>query len=163
MRIRVLSQPAAMARRSTPAVVVSAMVAVVAAILLVSRPAWSDDFVLIRNAKNPATSISSAEAKEMAIGKRKVWPGGAVVGLVLTQPGSGELRWFASRVCGVADMALMAKIKQEVFKGELRKPVIVTSDKDTIAAVAADEGAMGIVPADAVKSLPATVAVLALK
>jgi hypothetical protein len=125
--------------------------------------AWPDDFVIIRNAKNPITSIAPAQAKEMAIGKRKVWPHGAVVGLVLTQVGSPELGWFASRVCGVADAALMAKIKQEVFKGELRKPLIVASSVDVVAAVAADEGALGIVRADAMKSGAPGVAVLSLK
>jgi hypothetical protein len=107
--------------------------------------------------------LAPAQAKEMAIGKRKVWPHGAVVGLVLTQVGTPELGWFAARVCGVADAALMAKIKQEVFKGELRKPVIVSSSGDVVAAVAADEGALGIVRADAIKGGASGVAILSLK
>jgi hypothetical protein len=137
---------------------------VAAAVVSANAPAaWSDDFVVIRNAKNPITSITPAQAKEMAIGKRKVWPHGAVVGLVLTQVGSAELGWFASKVCGVADAALMAKIKQEVFKGELRKPVIVGSSGDVVAGVAADEGALGIVRADAVRNGAPGVAILSLK
>jgi ABC-type phosphate transport system substrate-binding protein len=135
----------------------------VAALSAFAPTAWSDDFVIIRNVKNPNTSITPAQAKEMAIGKRKIWPHGAVVGLVLTQVGSPELGWFASRVCGVADAALMAKIKQEVFKGELRKPVIVGSSGEVVAAVAADEGAFGIVRADAIKNGAPGVVILALK
>jgi ABC-type phosphate transport system substrate-binding protein len=142
---------------------IGAAVLLAAAVMLRSPSVWSDDFVVIRNAKNPTTSITPAQAKEMAIGKRKAWPHGAVVGMALTPVGSPELGWFASQVCGVADGALMAKIKQEVFKGELRKPTVVNSSSEVMAAVAADEGAFGIVNADALKANPPGVAVLAIK
>jgi ABC-type phosphate transport system substrate-binding protein len=126
-------------------------------------PAWSGDFVLVRNAKNPTTAVSASEAKDMAIGKKKQWPRGAVVTMVLTPSGSPELSWFASAVCGVSESALLSKIKQEVFKGELRKPVIAASDAEVVAAVAADEGALGVVAGEFAKSLPSTVAVVSLK
>jgi len=163
MRLRVLTPLRAAVRRWPPAARVAAALLLAATVAVNARPAWSDDFVVIRNARNPTASITSAQAKEMAIGKRKVWPHGAVVGLVLTQVGSPELIWFALRVCGVADSALMSKIKQEVFKGELRKPVIVASSSDVVAAVAADEGAIGIVAADALKAGGTGVAILSLK
>ena len=143
--------------------VLIAALLIASAALLQTSLAWSDDYVVIRNAKNPTTAITAAQAKEMAIGKRKLWPHGAIVGLVLTPVGTPELSWFASTVCGVADGALMAKIKQEVFKGELRKPVIVSSSPDVVAAVAADEGALGIVRADAIKGVPPGVAILTVK
>lgn len=161
MRLRILNPIRAVPFVRGSAILLGLLLALAA--LLQSPAAWSDDFVVIRNAKNPTTSITPAQAKEMAIGKRKVWPHGAVVGLVLTPVGSPELGWFASTVCGVADGALMAKIKQEVFKGELRKPVIVTSSSDVVSAVAADEGALGIVRADTMKNAPAGVAILAVK
>ena len=164
MRLCVLSSLRA-TRRDWPRAGKRSVVALLFALVIWSnaRAAWSDDFVVIRNIKNPTASIPPSMAKEMAIGKRKTWPQGAVVGLVLTQVGSAELVWFASSVCGVSDSALMAKIKQEVFKGELRKPVIVGLSGDVIAAVAADEGALGIVRADAMNGSPAGVAVLPLK
>ena len=163
MRLRVLTPPGAGRRRPIAARLGVILLVAVAALSTPAPAAWSDDFVIIRNVKNPIASITPAQAKEMAIGKRKIWPQGAVVGLVLTQVGSPELGWFASRVCGVADAALMAKIKQEVFKGELRKPVIVGSSGEVVAAVAADEGAIGIVRADAIKSGAPGVAILSLK
>jgi len=131
--------------------------------LIAAADARADDFVFVRNARNPATAITASQAKEMAIGKRKVWPQGAVVLLVLTQPGSPALGWFATRVCGVEEAALMAKIKQEVFKGELRKPIFAGTDKEIADAVASQDGAIGIVRADFAKSLPAGVATLALQ
>jgi ABC-type phosphate transport system substrate-binding protein len=160
MRLRILIRVSC-ARAASLAAGVGLLLAT--AVMLRSPSAWSDDFVVIRNAKNPTTSITPAQAKEMAIGKRKVWAHGAVVGLVLTPVGSPELGWFASRMCSVVDSALMAKIKQEVFKGELRKPIIVSSSSDVVAAVAADEGAFGIVRADTIKAAPSGVAVLAVQ
>jgi hypothetical protein len=118
---------------------------------------------LLRNAKNTTASISVADAKGMAIGKKKTWPGGAVVIMVLPPVGSPELGWFASTISGVSDSALMAKIKQEVFKGELRKPVIAASAKEVIDAVAADDGALGIVAASVAQALPPSVATVAVK
>ncbi len=135
----------------------------VAATFLKSGDACAEDFVLVRNTRNPSTTITAVQAKEMAIGKRKVWPHGAVVLLVLAPAGAPALGWFATRVCGVEEGALMSKIKQEVFKGELRKPIFAASDKETADAVAADEGAIGIVRADFAKALPAGVATLALR
>jgi hypothetical protein len=131
--------------------------------LLDSPRAQADDFVFVRNTRNPATEITAQQAKEMAIGKRKVWPHGEVVLLVLAPPNTPALAWFATRVCGVEEAALMSKIKQEVFKGELRKPVFAATDRETAEAVAADDGAIGIVRAEFAKSLPAGVAPLALR
>jgi hypothetical protein len=168
MCLRFLMPLAAIPRRRPPlmsrmVIVLLVNVGVALVVLSSARPAWSDEFVLIRNARNPSSSVTPAQAREMAIGKRKVWPQGAVVNLVLTQMGSPELVWFAASVCGVKEVALMSKIKQEVFKGELRKPVIAASDRDVVNAVAADEGAFGVVTAEVGRSLPATVAVLALR
>jgi len=82
MRLRVLTPLRAAGPRWSPAArAVVAMLFAVAALAASAPAAWSDDFVLIRNAKNPTSSITPAQAKEMAIGKRKVWPHGAVVGL----------------------------------------------------------------------------------
>jgi len=125
-----------------------------------SRSALGAEFVLIHNAKTGATSVTRAQLKEMAIGKKKTWPSGAPVQLVLAPVGSPEMRWFATEAAGIGDEVLMSKIKQEVFKGELRRPVFVSSDKDCVNAVAGDPGGVGVVSAEAAKSLPAGVTAL---
>ena len=164
MRIRILKNPGRWTRPSAWARALSfrLMVAMLVAAALWGRAgsARADDFVVIRNAKNTTTALSAADAKSMAIGKKKTWPGGAVVLMVLPAVDSPALGWFASTICGVSGSSLMAKIKQEVFKGELRKPVIAASPKEVIDAVAADDGAMGIVAAGDAKALPASVATL---
>lgn len=122
-----------------------------------------NDFVLIRNAKNPTTGLPRVDIKDMAVGKKKTWSSGAAVVLVIGEAGSPELEWFATAVIGASAGALMTKIKQEVFKGELRKPVMAATDKDCLAAVAADPGAFGVVSAATAKALPAEVALLSVQ
>lgn len=96
----------------------------------------------------------------MALGKKKAWASGAPVQLVLAPVGSPPMKWFATLAAGISDETLVAKIKQEVFKGELRRPVIAGTDQDCLKAVAADPGALGIVSAEAAKTLPAGITVL---
>ncbi len=139
------------------------------AVLIVAAVAWPPrivravEFVLIHNVKTGQTSVSKNELKDMAIGRRKVWSSGAPVQLVLEAVGAPEMKWFALYSAGISDDTLAAKMKQEVFKGELRRPITVTSDKGCVNAVANDPGAVGIVSAEAAKTLPEGVTVLAVQ
>jgi hypothetical protein len=83
--------------------------------------------------------------------------------LVLAPVGSPELEWFTSAVVGAPEATFMAKVRQEVFKGEMRKPIVAADEKDCVAAVSADPGALGTVAAAAIKILPATVAVISVR
>jgi hypothetical protein len=134
-----------------------------AALLLADRPVRADAFVLVRHAKNPVHTLSKPEIKDMATGKRKVWPHGVVVQMVLPPPGSAELAWLASAVIGVPESTFMARVRQEVFKGEMRKPIAAPTEKECLAAIAADPGGLGVVSAATARSLPADVAVVAIR
>ena len=68
--------------------------------------------------------MSKSELKDMAIGRRKTWSSGAPVQLVLQAVGTPEMKWFAIFAAGISDDTLANKMKQEVFKGELRRPII---------------------------------------
>lgn len=127
------------------------------------RLARAVEFVLIHNAKTGTASVSKSELKDMAIGRKKAWPSGAPVQLVLEGVGAPEMKWFALFSAGIGDDTLAAKMKQEVFKGELRRPITVTSDKSCVNAVANDPGAVGVVSAETAKSLPDGVTVLAVQ
>ena len=128
-----------------------------------SRPGRSaETLVIVRNAKNPTTSVTRAEIKDLVVGRKKVWPHGSAVQLVLAPPGSPELSWLAG-VMGVPDQVMMNKIKQEVFKGEMPKPVVVSSDQDCLAVVAANPGAFGVVSTSVVRKLPPQVAAISVK
>lgn len=117
-------------------------------------------FVLIRNAKNPTASLSKADLKAMALGKKKTWDRGVPVQLVLGPAGSPALTFFADPLLGFQEAALTSKIKQEVFKGEMRKPITAGDDKDCISAVSQDIGAIGVISGGAARSLPDTVTVI---
>jgi hypothetical protein len=154
----------AFARARRRAVMVAGMVGlVVAAVAWPSRIARAVEFVLIHNARTGTASVTRNELKDMAIGRRKVWPSGTPVQLVLQSVGTPEMKWFAIFAAGISDDTLANKMKQEVFKGELRRPISVTSDKGCVNAVANDPGAVGIVSAETAKSLPEGVTVLAVQ
>jgi hypothetical protein len=127
------------------------------------RLALAVEFVLIHNAKTGTNSVTKSELKDMAIGRKKAWPSGAPVQLVLQSVGTPEMKWFALYAAGISDDTLASKMKQEVFKGELRRPINVSSDKSCLSAVANDPGAVGVVSAETAKSLPDGVAVLAVQ
>jgi hypothetical protein len=128
--------------------------------LFPAASAWSDGFVLVGNVKASRPRAPRAALKDIFIGRRKAWAEGAVVQVVLGPSGSAELKWLAEEFLGVPERTLMAKIRQEVFKGEMRKPLIAASAKECVDAVAANPGAVGVIRADGVGKLPAQVTVL---
>jgi hypothetical protein len=136
---------------------------VVAGLAWPSRIARAVEFVLIHNAKTGAVSVSKSDLKDMAIGRRKTWPSGAPVQLALEPVGTPEMKWFSMIATGISDETRVAKMTQEVFKGELRRPIAVSSDKACVNAVANDPGGVGVVSAEAAKSLPDGVTVLAVQ
>lgn len=128
-------------------------------LLLLLGPAPSraaEEFALVRNVQSGAGALSQSELKSIVAGRTKSWPSGVGVVLVLGRSGSAELSWLANSA-GIPEGTLMSRINQEVFKGEMRKPVTASSEKDCIAAVAANAGALGVVRVDALKDLPADV------
>jgi ABC-type phosphate transport system substrate-binding protein len=141
----------------TVALVVALTVLLIAG---VAPPAASDSFVLARNAKNPTARLSAADLKDIFIGRKKVWPHGAVVAVVVGAPGSPELKWLSESLLHVPESVLMTKIRQEVFKGEMRRPIVTTSDKETLTVLAANPGAIGVVRSESAAAATEGVAVL---
>jgi len=151
------------ARARRHAAIVAGVVVLAAAVVWPVRIVRAVEFVLIHNVKTGQTSVTKSELKDMSIGRRKTWSSGAPVQLVLQAVGTPEMKWFAVFAAGISDDTLASKMKQEVFKGELRRPITVTSDKSCVNAVANDPGGMGVVSAETAKSLPEGVAVLAVQ
>jgi hypothetical protein len=141
----------------------AATAAALLALTVFTAPAWSEDFVLVRNAKNRIDSLTRTEVRELAMGRKKAWPHGPVAVMVLTREGTPELAWFASAMTGLTESSLLARIREQVFKGEMRKPITAASEQDILAAVASDTGAIGIVRAEVARKLPPTVAPLSLR
>ena len=130
-----------------------------AAALALPLASLADDFVLVRNAKTASDKVTAEEAKDMFLGKAKSWKKGGPVQVVLPAKGSPELAWLAG-LFGVPESTLLSKIKQEVFKGELRKPIDASDEGALLQAVGKTDGALGVASSSA--SLPAGVASVAL-
>ncbi len=127
----------------------------------VAAAAGPSPYVLIKNARNKSiATISKADARDIFTGKRKLWSTGEVVQIVL-RPGEGDgIEWLAQDVFGVSPRNLLTKIRQEVFKGEMAKPIVAASDEETIKQVVSVGGAIGIIPAPLAAKLPAEAVVL---
>jgi len=129
-------------------------------VLFAGGRAKAGDFVFVRNAGNGTTEAGKEEMKDVFTGKKTSWKGGAKVELGLGAGGSPELKWLAQELIGASEDILLAKIKQEVFKGDMKKPTTVGSAAECIAFVKKSAGGVCVVDADSAKSLPDGVAVL---
>ena len=125
-------------------------------------PVHADGFVIIRNTKDTSASIRANELRAMFTGRTKQWRAGALVQVVLPSEGCAATRWLAESIFGVPGKVLLTKIRQEVFKGEMKKPLSAASDAELIEAVKNHPGSIATVAAEAAKSLPDGVAVLAI-
>ena len=130
------------------------------AVLFGSMAAARADFVLLKNAKNNTPEVGRDELKAIYTGRQKTWKNGMEIELILNATGSPELKWLAEKVIGANEEVLVSKIKQEVFKGEMKKPEMANSADECIAAVKKAGGGLCVVDAAAAKSLPTEVQVL---
>jgi ABC-type phosphate transport system substrate-binding protein len=123
--------------------------------------AAADGFALICNAKASTQALSKAEVRSLYTGKAKTFGGSAV--LVVVRPDDdAAFGQFVDHVFGIPAKTLMAKIKQEVFKGEMSKPVKAATDDEVVQAVTASPGTIGVVSAQAVAHLPKTISVISI-
>jgi hypothetical protein len=129
-------------------------------VLFAGGSAKAGDFVFVRNAGNGSTEASKEEMRDVFTGKKTSWKGGTKVEVGLGPSGSAEVKWLAQELIGASEDILLAKIKQEVFKGDMKKPTTVGSAAECIAFVKKSAGGVCVVDADSAKSLPDGVAVL---
>jgi hypothetical protein len=118
------------------------------------------DFVFLKSAQNDVAQANKEDLKEIYTGKKGSWKNGQKIEIGLNAGGSPELKWLSQELIGASEDILMAKIKQEVFKGDMKKPTPVGSAQDCIALVKKAAGGICVVDADSAKSLPEGVVVL---
>ena len=137
--------------------------ALLVAVTLAAAPASAaaDGFVLICNAKATTRALSRADVRSLYTGKAKTLAGAAVVVVIKAEDDVPFTR-FADQIFGVPTRTLLSKIKQEVFKGEMTKPVKATSDDEVIQNVSASTGTIGIVSVEGARHLPSTVNAIAI-
>jgi ABC-type phosphate transport system substrate-binding protein len=122
--------------------------------------ARAGDFVFIKSSQNDTAQASKEDLKEIFTGKRVNWKNGNKIEIGLAPNGSAELKWVAQELIGASEDILLAKIKQEVFKGDMKKPTSVASAADCFALVKRSPGGICVVDDASAKSLPDGAAVL---
>jgi ABC-type phosphate transport system substrate-binding protein len=123
--------------------------------------AAADGYVMICNAHLKVSTLSKADVKALYTGKSKTLGGSAV--LVVVRPESdAPFTEFVDHVFGIPTKTLLSKIQQEVFKGEMTKPIKAASDDDVVQHVGSELGTIGVVGALSASHLPATVTVIAI-
>jgi hypothetical protein len=136
------------------------LAASLAVALLFTGPMARADFVFLKNAKNDIAEASRDVLKAAYTGKTKTWKNGIEIEILLNATGSPELAWLSDKLVNAGPDVLVSKIKQEVFKGTMKKPEVVASAAECIAAVGKIAGGVCVVDAEAAKTLPATVQIL---
>ena len=138
--------------------------AVVCACLLALGAGRADaGYLVVKNAKNPTAKLSKDGVKGVFSGKTKNWGGGETIILVIGNEDSPAMQWLADSIFAVSAKTLLSKIKQDVFKGDVPKPLSANDDAGTIKKVQSGPGVVGLVSEAAAKSLPADVAVIAIE
>ena len=121
------------------------------------------DFVVIKHAKNPTPSLTKEAAKSIFSGRTKTWSNDEAIVLVIGTEESPAMGWVAQTLFGVSAKTFLAKIKQDVFKGDVRHPLSADDDAKTIKRVQSGSGVVGVVSDKATKSLPADVVILPVR
>ncbi|HEY4011989.1 MAG TPA: hypothetical protein VGM06_01515 [Polyangiaceae bacterium] len=118
------------------------------------------EFVLLVNQANPVTSISHQALKKAATGGTKQWDAGAVVQLgVIPSPDAPETQFLAELI-DLAPRELLSRVQNQVFKGEMRRPVPLRSSMDCAALAGSNPGAICVCSAGT--AVPASAHVLTI-
>jgi len=139
-----------------------ALAAVITFAFSVPSHGAADGFAVICNARTSPPKLSSAELRALYTGRIKTLGGAAVV-VVVRPDDDAPFIEFAEHVFGVPTKTLLTKIKQEVFKGEMTRPLKGGSDSEVVNHVASTPGTIGIVSANASVHLPKTVIAVAIE
>jgi ABC-type phosphate transport system substrate-binding protein len=118
------------------------------------------DFVVVKNAKNPTAKLTKEAAKGVFSGRTKTWSNNEPILLVIGSEDSPAMTWLAQTLFGVSAKTFLAKIKQDVFKGDVVHPLSADDDAKTIKRVQSGAGVVGVVTDKAAQALPGDVAVL---
>jgi hypothetical protein len=117
--------------------------------------------VLVKSAKNGTDSLTKADVKDYFLGKKKTFANGTAVTVVLPAAGSPEMKWLSADIIGASEGTVASKIKEQIFKGEMKKPPVAATADECFAEVKKADGAICVV--DAATKPPAGVAVLPVK
>jgi hypothetical protein len=119
-------------------------------------------FIVVRSAKNPTAKLTKDGVKAVFNGHTKAWSNGENVVLVIGSEESPAMGWLATTLFGVSAKTYLAKLKQDVFKGDVQHPLSADDDAKTIKRVQSGAGVVGVVSEEAAKALPPDVVAIAV-
>jgi hypothetical protein len=140
----------------------SRLLSIALALLCLAGPSRSAGVVcvLIVNSANNSARLSRDQVRDIFIGRTKLWPSGEVAQLVLHDESSEQMEWIGAELFSASGRVVANKLNQEVFKGDLKRPLKVDNDDDAIATVRKIKGGLAVVRADT--KLPAGVSAVTL-
>ena len=135
----------------------------IVALGLFGAPARTDadgGFVILCHASNPIANLSGSSLRKALTGETKQWSNGAVVQVGITPLDSRELGSLAD-AAGMTPPDLLSRIQQQVFKGEMRRPILLHSSAECVGLVRVSPG--GICAAAAGGALPVEVKIVQVR
>lgn len=106
-----------------------------------STSAAAGGFAVLVNRENPVTSMSKSELKRVFTGGTKQWDSGAVVQIGVIPSDAAETQYLAG-LLETTPRELLARIQEQVFKGELRRPAVLRTSADCVAFARSVPGAV---------------------
>jgi hypothetical protein len=110
--------------------------------------ASADGFAIVVNRSNEIDNISSNDLVKYFSAKKKFWPNGKKVVILLREAGSEEKEVLSKKVYKLSENRLKKMWVGKVYKGEISSPPkVVSSSSAMIKSVMNKEGGIGIVKA----------------
>jgi ABC-type phosphate transport system substrate-binding protein len=110
------------------------------------RAAADGGFVVIVNKANDTAQLSRSELKKLCTGGTKQWKSGAAVQLGIIASEAPETQHLSSLI-DLAPKELLSRIQEQVFKGEMKRPVVLRSSAECIAFARSNPGAICVASA----------------
>jgi hypothetical protein len=114
--------------------------------------AQTNDIAVVVNSNNPVTNLSLNDLRKLLSGDKRVWPGGAVVKLIVRPPGGRE-RAVMLHLLGISEGDYKQYWTAKIFRGDAdAEPIVVPSFGMTREAIKLFPGAIALASAQEVKT-----------
>ena len=125
------------------------------ALLATTRSLAEDAFVVVHSRDVQLSSVSAESLRKIFTGRTKQWGNGTAVQVAIIAGEAPETA-FLAHLLGIDRVAdLLSSIQQQVFRGEMRRPMVIRSSEQCIQAARSTPGVVCI--ARAGMTLPAEV------
>lgn len=117
-----------------------------AALLAHEDAAADGGFVVVVNKGNDTAQLNRSELKKLVTGGTKQWKNGSAVqvGLIVTE--APETQHLSSLV-DLSPKELLSRIQEQVFKGEMKRPIVLRSSAECVAFARGNPGAICVASA----------------